>query len=188
MKQRQQGFTLIELMMVVSIIGILASLALPSYQAYVYRAKAAEVILVIDKINMVLSDLQAEEGATIGFPLGLSDRVSAQAGDTALEFCRRKGVACVDSKPVSGLDKSEFNRLKRLGFTVSVSSGTAATSMPGQYKIGLNVDHGAHTSPKLRAQAQQIALATEHVMKSATYRSTIQRDGSVGLYFQLGGK
>ena len=46
MKQKvQQGFTLIELMIVIAIIGILAAVALPAYQDYTVRAKASELIL-----------------------------------------------------------------------------------------------------------------------------------------------
>lgn len=45
MKKVQQGFTLIELMIVIAIIGILAAVALPAYQDYTVRAKASELIL-----------------------------------------------------------------------------------------------------------------------------------------------
>jgi type IV pilus assembly protein PilA len=56
MKRVQQGFTLIELMIVVAIIGILAAVALPAYQDYTKKAKMAEVVLAASSCRTSISE------------------------------------------------------------------------------------------------------------------------------------
>ncbi len=56
MKRVQQGFTLIELMIVVAIIGILAAVALPAYQDYTARAKVAEVVLAASACRTTITE------------------------------------------------------------------------------------------------------------------------------------
>lgn len=62
MKQAQKGFTLIELMIVVAIIGILAAVALPAYQDYTARSKIATVVATASAGKTAVFDYYTSEG------------------------------------------------------------------------------------------------------------------------------
>lgn len=59
MKKLQAGFTLIELMIVVAIIGILAAIAIPAYQNYIVRSKVTEAIVNLDAAKTSVADFVA---------------------------------------------------------------------------------------------------------------------------------
>jgi type IV pilus assembly protein PilA len=62
-RSMQKGFTLIELMIVVAIIGILAAVALPAYQDYTVRAKVTEIILAASGAKLAVAESAQVNGA-----------------------------------------------------------------------------------------------------------------------------
>jgi type IV pilus assembly protein PilA len=87
MKALQKGFTLIELMIVVAIIGILAAVALPAYQDYTIRARVSELILTASAARNTVTENYQNDPATTqagaGASIPISGRVTAGSVDAA---------------------------------------------------------------------------------------------------------
>ncbi|HEY8069245.1 MAG TPA: pilin [Burkholderiales bacterium] len=64
MKQLQKGFTLIELMIVVAIIGILAAVAIPAYQDYIAKAQATEAFSLLDGLKTPVAEAISQDFTT----------------------------------------------------------------------------------------------------------------------------
>ncbi|NLU13159.1 MAG: prepilin-type N-terminal cleavage/methylation domain-containing protein [Gammaproteobacteria bacterium] len=85
--QMQKGFTLIELMIVVAIIGILAAVALPAYQDYTIRAKISECAGVVAACKTSVSEYYASENA---LP---TNSAAAGCATTTTQYCGAPSVA-----------------------------------------------------------------------------------------------
>ncbi len=107
MKAIQKGFTLIELMIVVAIIGILAAVALPAYQDYTVRAKVSELILAASSARTAVSEkLQSDPSATASMGVGVTINVVGK---------------------VATADVSDVGLIVVTGSTASTSTGQSVT-------------------------------------------------------------
>ncbi|TXI15512.1 MAG: prepilin-type N-terminal cleavage/methylation domain-containing protein [Roseateles sp.] len=103
LKQRaQQGFTLIELMIVVAIIGILAAVAIPQYKDYTAKAKASSALTAVDSVKSAIAlCIQENSGTTTNCAGGGSGGVPADN-----KFQATKEIASIDSTTTPGTIKA----------------------------------------------------------------------------------
>ena len=120
MKQVQKGFTLIELMIVVAIIGILAAVALPAYQDYTTRAKISECVTAIAACKSSITEYYSSQNS---FPT-TDDAAGCNTAGT--QYCSAPSVAAdgsgavtVEVQTAAGVDAA-----CDLVLTPNVNSGT----------------------------------------------------------------
>ena len=149
MRKAQQGFTLIELMIVVAIIGILAAIAIPSYQNYTRKARFSEVVQGASAVKLAVETCFQDQGTLANCGAGSNGvpGLTTTAGSNATTVDANSGVtaASAGSVTITMVAKSSDSVLNGLTYTLTgVPGATTANNAISWTKGGscTNVANG----------------------------------------------
>jgi type IV pilus assembly protein PilA len=131
-RQLQQGFTLIELMIVVAIIGILAAVALPAYQDYTKRAKMSEIVLAASSCRTAVTDAYQTASVSTAPAAGSWGCESSTQTSKYVAGISTNVDGMVRVKIASGIDTTLTDKYVYLVPQTSAGTVLTAASIPTQ--------------------------------------------------------